>query len=249
LLRPHLTAENYVAVLDRARHKCKRDIEHLIVQLQPKPEVPSFVRKLPTPAVKPEAAPVTCHSLLSVGEREAAEPESRMQLPSPRRNGSTVGSPITPERYKVQFTIEREVYDRFRRAQDLLRHTIPTGDPAEIFDKALTLLLKSLEKHKLATTDRPRSQRRSSSGSRHIPAAVKRAVWERDGGCCACVGTNGRCTERGFLEFHHIVPFAANGDATIENMELRCRAHNLYEADIFFGTRRPSVVREVSPTY
>lgn len=45
------------------------------------------------------------------------------------------------------------------------------------------------------------------------------------------MGTNGRCTERGFLEFHHVVRFADGGDTTTANLELRCRAHNVYEAD------------------
>jgi len=31
------------------------------------------------------------------------------------------------------------------------------------------------------------------------------------------------------------VPFAAGGKATMGNIELRCRAHNAYEASVFFG--------------
>jgi HNH endonuclease len=69
----------------------------------------------------------------------------------------------------------------------------------------------------------------------------KREVWARDAGQCAFVGTNGRCTERGFLEFHHVVPFAAGGPATTENIQLRCRAHNGYEEKLFFG---PLLARE-----
>jgi hypothetical protein len=34
-----------------------------------------------------------------------------------------------------------------------------------------------------------------------------------------------------FLEFDHVVPFAAGGPSTLENLELRCRAHNAYEAE------------------
>jgi hypothetical protein len=37
------------------------------------------------------------------------------------------------------------------------------------------------------------------------------------------------------LEFHHLDPFAVGGDATIDNIQLRCRAHNVYEAELFFG--------------
>src|SRR5215207_2334774 len=71
--------------------------------------------------------------------------------------------------------------------------------------------------------------------SRHIPAAVRRAVWERDNGRCGFVGTQGPCDETGRLEFHHVVPYAAGGAATIENIQLRCAAHNQYEAEQYFG--------------
>jgi 5-methylcytosine-specific restriction endonuclease McrA len=63
---------------------------------------------------------------------------------------------------------------------------------------------------------------------------VKREVWRRDKGRCAYIGREGRCTERGFLEYHHVQPYAAGGAATTANIELRCRAHNAYEAALFF---------------
>jgi len=40
------------------------------------------------------------------------------------------------------------------------------------------------------------------------------------------------------VEFHHVVPYAADGRATVDNIELRCRAHNRYEAEVFFGPSR-----------
>lgn len=68
-----------------------------------------------------------------------------------------------------------------------------------------------------------------------MSAEVKRAVWLRDLGCCAYVGPNGhRCQERGFLEFHHVRPFEVGGEATIENIPLRCGRHNRYEAKVYF---------------
>jgi uncharacterized protein (TIGR03435 family) len=78
---------------------------------------------------------------------------------------------------------------------------------------------------------------------------VKRDVWRRDEGQCAFVGRNGRCTERGFLEFHHVQPFAAGGAATSANIQLRCRAHNAYEASLFFGSEVGQRVREARPAY
>lgn len=49
------------------------------------------------------------------------------------------------------------------------------------------------------------------------------------------VGRTGRCGETAFLEFHHVAPYAAGGAATAANIQLRCRAHNQYEARLFFG--------------
>jgi 5-methylcytosine-specific restriction endonuclease McrA len=88
------------------------------------------------------------------------------------------------------------------------------------------------------------------SGSRHIPAAVKRAVWSRDGGRCAFVSSDGRRSiEQGFLEFHHVRPFAAGGEPTAENIQLRCRAHNGYEANLAFGLRHRLVARAEHASY
>ena len=121
--------------------------------------------------------------------------------------------PLAPEHYKIQFTIPQTTHDKLRLVQDLMRHTNPNGDPGVIFDRALTLLLNHLEKSKLAHTTRPRKQQRAPrAGSRHVPSAVKREVWARDDGQCAFVGTAGRCSETGFLEYHHVMPFADGGD-------------------------------------
>jgi hypothetical protein len=63
------------------------------------------------------------------------------------------------------------------------------------------------------------------------------------------VGTQGRrCGERAFVEFHHLVPYSAGGRPTVDNIALRCRAHNGHDAEVFFGPGRPDadadVVRE-----
>lgn len=144
-------------------------------------------------------------------------------------------APLAPERYKVQFTVGRETYEKLRKVQDLLRHRLPSGDPAAIFDRALTLLLEDLEKKKLAVTERPRAASASAKiRARHVPAEVRRTVWARDGGQCRFEGQHGRCRETAFLEFHHVVPYAAGGLTTLDNLELRCAAHNRYEAEQYF---------------
>ena len=105
-----------------------------------------------------------------------------------------------------------------------------------IFERALTLLLTNLEKAKVAAVTRPQKPRSSALRSRHVPAAVRREVWKRDSGQCAFFGRDGRCTERGFLEFHHVISYATGGPTTVANLELRCRAHNAYERKQSFGS-------------
>jgi hypothetical protein len=79
---------------------------------------------------------------------------------------------------------------------------------------------------------------------RHIPSRLKQAVWFRDRGQCAFVAETGhRCTQRAFLEIHHIQPYALDGPATVGNLSLRCHRHNAYEAELVFGTRPGGTVR------
>ena len=250
-LSPHLTDENHATVLAAAWHKSKREIEELVAALSPKPDAAAVVRKLPAAATAPAVAlpsPAgTSASVYARADESSAGTKRESEVTSrPRVDQPAVSTPLAPERYRIQLTVSRETHDRFRRAQALLRHALPTGDAAEIFDRALTLLVESLERSRFAETSHPRGSKPTASRSRHIPAAVRRAVWRRDGGRCAFVGGSGRCRETAFLEFHHVEPYAAGGAATAENVELRCRAHNAYEARLFFGD---AVVREERPRW
>jgi 5-methylcytosine-specific restriction endonuclease McrA len=251
LLAGHLTDENHEALINAARHKTKREVEHLVASLDPQPDVDSSLRKVLSPSaesghtsssVQPALARQTS-SLLTAGVVRAASPPVVDQLEPvlvavPHSAPRPVVAPLAPERYLIKITVGRDTHAKLERARDLLRHTIPTGDPAAIIDRALTALVEQLERTKSARVARPRAMPRTVSHGRHIPASVKRAVWARDEGRCAFVGNHGRCAETGFLEFHHVVPFAIGGATDAENLELRCRAHNAYEADRFFGTTR-----------
>jgi hypothetical protein len=246
LLTAHLTLDNHREVLDAAAHKSKREVEVLVAQLRPLPPVPSTVRRVPAPRtvpspVAPAASLPACETKPAVSAPAVltAVSGAAHARATPRLTPPAVVTPLTPEQFKVQVTVPRETVEKLRRVQDLMRHTVPDGDPAVIIDRALTVLLAQLERTKLTATNRPRTGRALTLGSRHVPADVRRAVWARDRSQCAFVGLDGRrCQERGFLELHHTAPYAAGGDATVSTIELRCRAHNLHEAEIAFG---PSV--------
>lgn len=145
-------------------------------------------------------------------------------------------SPLSAQRYRIQLTIGQQAVEKLRLARDMLRHSLPAGDDAAVLERALGALLVELARKKFAATERPRPAGAAALGSRHVPAEVKREVWLRDLGCCAFVAASGRrCRERGFVEFHHVKPYAAGGEASAANLELRCRRHNAYEAREYFG--------------
>ena len=248
LLRRHLTPENHQGVLARAGGRSLREIEALVAELAPRPDVPSTVRKLPAPAPAPTPCSAATGVQVAIGSSSDPTPPLAAPTAPPAPTRRPIIETTSPERYRIQFTMGKESHDRLRRVQALLRREIPDGDPGAIFDRALRLLLEKVEKTKLgaAAKPRPRPIRRETDRelrtpifrSRDVPRHVKRAVSRRDDGQCAFVAPDGRrCTERAFLEFHHVRPYAKGGPATVENVSLRCRRHNQYEAELVFGPR------------
>ena len=282
LLAPHLTPENHRDVLGRASGRRRPEIEALVAELAPRPDVPTSVRKLPAPSpiltpfaptALPPAPVESSPAAPSPAVPSPAVPSPAVPspaVPSPAVPSPPVSSapvlvppthrpivqPTSPERYRVQLTMGKESHDKLRRLQDLLRREIPRGDAGLIFERALDLLLEKVEKAKLGVPSKAAATPKAAPSrsirpetdspaapparrSRYRPRYVDRAAWTRDEGQCGFVSKEGRrCTERAFLEFHHIQPFALGGPATVENISLRCRRHNQYEAELVFGPRR-----------
>jgi hypothetical protein len=258
LLAQYLTPENHQAILARASGANRDAIDALVAELRPQPDVRASVRKLPTFAATPAttATPTPVATSVPAEPAPAIAPSPAVFAPTPR----PVLRASAPERYRLQLTMGQQTREKVRRVQALLRPEIPDGDLEAIFDRAITLLLDTVEKTKLGAAAsarrrppiRPQTDKGARKGtreatrpSRSIPRPVKRAVWERDGAQCAFVSSEGRrCAERTFLEFHHIQPHAKQGPATVANISLRCWLHNQYEAELIFGPHGASIVRE-----
>jgi 5-methylcytosine-specific restriction endonuclease McrA len=269
-LAPHLTPENREALLKRATHKSKREIEELIAELAPRPDTPAVMRKLPerrvvvspASALRPgsgAAAPgleLRPDGVVVANRQLRPDGVARLCAFAPPR--PPVVEPLAPARYKVQFTASAELRDKLERLQSLMRSSVPDGDLGAIIEQAVTEKLERLESRRFARTRTPRkvlsahnmsgsnptppagsespSLRHTPAATRRIPAAVKRAVYERDGGRCRYVDAQGRrCTAREGLEFHHRHPFGHGGDHSAENISLACRAHNRYIAEVDYG--------------
>ena len=163
----------------------------------------------------------------------------RAQLGPGRAAPPETIEPLAPGRYKVQFTASAELRDKLDRLRALMRSSVPDGDLAAIIDAAVTEKLERLEARRFGRTKAPRKEPSAAQGppsSRHVPAAVRRAVYERDGGRCRYVDDQGRrCSAREGLEFHHRHPFAFGGHHSVDEMALLCRTHNGLLAEIDFG--------------
>ena len=57
--------------------------------------------------------------------------------------------------------------------------------------------------------------------TRVIPAAIRRALHRRDGGC-----RYPGCTNRRFIDGHHILHWSKGGPTSLENLVLLCRRHH-----------------------
>jgi 5-methylcytosine-specific restriction endonuclease McrA len=121
------------------------------------------------------------------------------------------------------------------KARCLLSHAIPDQDVDKVLRRLITMGIAQLEKRKFGMTSKPRAPRMTRL-ARTIPAAVRRAVFERDGGRCTFVSADDRrCEARDHLEYDHVQEFARGGNSTIDNIRLRCRPHNQYEAERTYG--------------
>jgi hypothetical protein len=260
-LAPHLTEDNCAMLLARASHKSKRQIEELLVELSPKPDAPAAIRKLPDRSPKaPSPAPSAMQSDQLGPDRApvhapAQDSVSPMVFPSKLSSAPPRVEPLSPSRYKVQFTASGELRGKLERLQALMQ-----GDLAEVIEAAVTEKLERLEAKRYAETKTPRKsldETDTSPKSRYIPAAVRRAVRKRDGDRCRFVNEEGRrCTERRRLEFHHHDPFGRGGDHDPDNVSLMCHRHNAYLAERDYGKnvfvryrRNGDRVSEPSPGY
>ena len=237
LLAPRLTADTADELLAAATHKTKAEIELLIAERFPRPDLPTVVQAIAPAADEAGLALPLAGELVPQLVPEPVVPSTRPAEPGPMEPPPSRGRlvPLAPDRFALQVTISGTAHELLTHARALLGHAVPSGDIAQVIERALEALVQKLEKQKFANTERPRAQRSPANG-RHIPAAVRRAVRERDGGQCTFVSENGkRCESRKRLEFDHVEAFARGGQATVSGIRLRCRAHNQYAAECTFG--------------
>lgn len=273
LLVPHLTAESHETLLQRAAHRSKREIQEMVAALAPRPDARPGMRKLPDR--KGPAASATTRALaldregpspVGLGAHDVPrgssvphpdepgprDPQLRpdgVSTPSGARSRRLAAvEALAPARYKVQFTASAELRDKLKRLQALMRSSVADGDLATIIEAAVTEKLERLEARRFARTKAPRkslAETNTAPSSRHVPAAVRRVVYERDGGRCTYKDGRGRrCQARDRLEFHHHDrPFGRGGEHGPANVRVMCKTHNLLLAERDYGKEKMAQYR------
>ena len=214
--------EEHPALLDMIIGKRKREVEELLASFGVPKAVPDRIRPLP-PAVPARTEP----TLFSTPAPAGATPPARR----PTAGEAARAEPQTEFRFAAgpRFT------GAFHRLRALLWHKYPEGRLEDLLYEAASEFIARRDPAREPKSSPPR--RTPSKGSRRVPAAVRRAVWRRDAGRCAFLGTSGRCGESRGLEIDHVVPWALGGTSVPENLRLLCRAHNQSEATRLLGPR------------
>lgn len=125
------------------------------------------------------------------------------------------------------------------RVRELLSHALPIdanlGDVISYLAKEFLRRKDPLQKRKAQTE--VAAVNRRVNGRRAVPAAVRRAVFQRDKGRCVFKDprTGQVCGSRNRVELDHIVPVALGGDDSVENLRCLCSAHNKRVAELALG--------------
>ena len=244
LLTPYLKQDTADELLTAAAHRTKAEIELLLAERFPQTDMPTLVQAMSPGVATDELAvrPVTDPALQLAPEPVVPSNEPKLFVFIEPLAPRARLAPLAPGRFALQLTVNPTTHDLLRYAQALLGHAVPSGDVAEVIERALRELVRKLEQQKFAARARsrpdPSSKRapRGTANGRYVPADVRRTVWQRDGGQCTFVSDLGtRCEARTRLEFDHVDLVARGGETTVTGMRLRCRAHNQYTAKCTLG--------------
>jgi hypothetical protein len=246
-LREVMTEENQAEVLARAEGMSQEEAQLLAVEYKPRPIPRDVLRALPMSPASPAAlalVPAETKSPPMAPAPFALGPAETKSAPPPPE----VVRPLTPALRRLNVTVSAEFMAELEQVRAALSHQCPDGNFEQVVREAFKLVLERDRKHK-ALTERPRaSPETPSEDDRYVPAAVKRAVWERDQARCTWpMGDGELCGSTHRLEFDHDLEVALGGKPVTENIRLLCKSHNLMKAEQHLGKALMAKFRKHGP--
>ena len=158
---------------------------------------------------------------------------------------------ITEDRTEIRFIVDTHLLGKIHRVRDLSvsRLQDPASYPELVnFMSEVTLdeidpLRKPVREKKPDKNGALMAPKATDSvkRSRIIPEAVRRRVWQENGGKCAFVDSvsGRRCISTFGLEIEHCQPYSLGGSSTDpENLRLLCRQHNQWQAIQAYGLEK-----------
>jgi 5-methylcytosine-specific restriction endonuclease McrA len=227
-LRDVLDEEHLIEILNQAAGRTEDQVKELVAALRPQPAPMDLLRRLPTPRND-------CSGSGAVPTAAPPPPPATTPPPTARSSAAARVEPIAPERHVLRVTVSSAFVADLEAARHALSHKLPAANLEEVLHECLRMTLQSIARRRRGTGKKT-SVKAPRPGSRYVPVAVGDEVWRRDDGQCTFLGSTGRrCGSRDQLQFHHLDPRGKGGPTTAANLTLRCRAHNLYAAELDYG--------------
>jgi len=186
LLAPYLALENVEELLAESAGRRKSEIETMLARRFPPVCVGSIIRPLASSGVARLAPGHVGWVESAMGAAESSAPGGS-GASSPREVDGAKSDELAPGQvgqeptstpslhFLVQVIVESGTRDKLRRAQELLSHSIPSGDVALVIDRALDALIAALEKRKAGVgAIRARLARRGSGAFGRAQACSRR---------------------------------------------------------------------------
>ena len=222
--------------------------------------LPCKVEGAAAAAARPTAAPLLQVNSVRLDEPllvNTTSPSGGAARAVPPAHERDVVEMLTPDLRRWHVTVSKTFLAKLESAKDAVSHSIPDGNTEAVLSAGIDLLLEKVAKQRglvkrprptLAANDTEKPAGAGAGASSppeppaeerdadHVPAAVRRAAFERAG--CACEWTlpdGQRCGSTWQLQLDHVIPRARGGPSTIENVRVLCRAHKVRAARLAFG--------------
>lgn len=158
-------------------------------------------------------------------ERKLVELSPAVALPKEKTR------PVADGKTLVQFVADDGLIAKLEKLKGLLAHQNFDGKYEKLIELLADMVLKKLEPKD--SDDAPLLPTLEVK-SRYIPKAVKNRVWKRDDGKCTYMDPESgrRCESMHGIQLDHIQPYSKGGKNSVENLRLRCGAHNRFTAEL-----------------
>ncbi len=162
---------------------------------------------------------------------------------------------ISETQSEIKFIASDQQMEKFRRVKEITVHTNTHPSYADLFEMLADFML--MKKDPAFKTERTEATKiKNPLSVNHIPnqsiqqppqnrrpytsKKLERQVHERDNSICTFEDpdTGKICGCKYGLELDHILPLALGGKSTLDNLRVRCKPHNLLEAEKVFGKEK-----------